>query len=180
MLSHAVAATAISAAWYRPRVPKFRWMAGIACSVIPDLDVIGFRFGIHYGDFWGHRGFTHSLIFAVLVAGILTVAVPFRRSQIHRASLFAHFVSVGGKPWLARRDDKWRTWRRVLLPVRQHPIFSAMEADSRFSHWGYEILQSPRSSGPSVEDSVDLASLVGVDLTVRDFVAIENRAAATR
>jgi inner membrane protein len=36
--------------------------------VIPDLDVIGFRFGIRYGDFWGHRGFTHSLLFAALLA----------------------------------------------------------------------------------------------------------------
>jgi inner membrane protein len=36
--------------------------------MIPDLDVIGFRFGIHYGDFWGHRGFTHSLVFAALLA----------------------------------------------------------------------------------------------------------------
>jgi len=43
-------------------------MAGVACSVMPDLDVIGFRFGIRYGDFWGHRGFTHSLLFAALLA----------------------------------------------------------------------------------------------------------------
>jgi len=43
----------------------------VLCSVIPDLDAIGFRFGIHYGDFWGHRGFTHSLIFAALLAGLV-------------------------------------------------------------------------------------------------------------
>jgi inner membrane protein len=40
--------------------------------MLPDLDVIGFRFGIRYGDFWGHRGFTHSLLFAVLLAGAVT------------------------------------------------------------------------------------------------------------
>jgi len=31
------------------------------------LDVIGFGFGIHYGDLWGHRGMTHSLLFACLI-----------------------------------------------------------------------------------------------------------------
>jgi len=33
--------------------------------------VIGFRFGIRYGDFWGHRGFSHSLSFAALLASIV-------------------------------------------------------------------------------------------------------------
>jgi inner membrane protein len=48
-------------------------VAGVFCSVIPDLDAIGFRFGIHHGDFWGHRGFTHSLVFAALLTGVVTV-----------------------------------------------------------------------------------------------------------
>jgi inner membrane protein len=48
------------------------------CSAIPDLDVIGFRFGVRYGDFWGHRGFTHSLVFAALLTGVAT-AIFFRR-----------------------------------------------------------------------------------------------------
>jgi len=30
---------------------------GVACSILPDVDVLGFRFGVRYGDFWGHRGF---------------------------------------------------------------------------------------------------------------------------
>lgn len=66
--SHAVAALGIGACFYRPGTPKRVWAAGALCSVIPDLDVIGFRFGIPYGDFWGHRGFTHSLAFAAVLA----------------------------------------------------------------------------------------------------------------
>lgn len=42
------------------------------CSVLPDLDVIAFAFGIRYGDFWGHRGFSHSLVFALLLALVVT------------------------------------------------------------------------------------------------------------
>ncbi len=42
--------------------------AGIIASVIPDLDVLAFRLGIPYASEWGHRGFSHSLFFALLVA----------------------------------------------------------------------------------------------------------------
>jgi inner membrane protein len=68
ILSHAVAAVAIGACFYRPGTPARIWITGAVCSALPDLDVIGFRFGVHYGDFWGHRGFTHSLFFAALLA----------------------------------------------------------------------------------------------------------------
>ena len=76
--SHAVAALAIGACFYRSSTPKRVWIIGAACSVIPDLDVIGFRFGVRYGDFWGHRGFTHSILFAPLLASAV-LAVWFRR-----------------------------------------------------------------------------------------------------
>ena len=89
-LTHAVAATAISAAFYRPGVAKRVWIVGIVCSMLPDIDLIGFRFGIHYGDFWGHRGFTHSLVFAALLAAILTVVMWQMRAQISRLALFSY------------------------------------------------------------------------------------------
>ena len=46
------------------------WFWSVVCAMLPDADVMGFGFGIRYGDFLGHRGFTHSLLFAALV-GIL-------------------------------------------------------------------------------------------------------------
>src|SRR3954467_4277930 len=67
-LSHAFSVLAVAAPLYQKKVPTRIWLAGIVCAALPDLDVIGFRFGVHYGDFWGHRGFTHSLIFAALVS----------------------------------------------------------------------------------------------------------------
>jgi len=39
-----------------------------AVAVIPDVDVIGFSLGIPYAHPLGHRGFTHSLLFAALLA----------------------------------------------------------------------------------------------------------------
>src|SRR5579864_4208132 len=79
VFSHAVAALGIGACFCKPSTPKRVWIVGALCSVSPDLDVIGFRFGIKYGDFWGHRGFTHSLLFAVFLASFVAV-VAFRNS----------------------------------------------------------------------------------------------------
>ncbi len=60
--------------------------------MIPDVDVIGFQFGIRYGDFWGHRGFTHSLVFAAILATV-AIAVGFygETQGVNRAVLWVYF-----------------------------------------------------------------------------------------
>lgn len=45
---------------------------GSICTLLPDIDVVAFSLGIPYGHPLGHRGFGHSLLFAVLVGGILS------------------------------------------------------------------------------------------------------------
>lgn len=42
--------------------------AGVVASMLPDIDVMAFRFGIPYAADWGHRGLSHSLVFALIVA----------------------------------------------------------------------------------------------------------------
>lgn len=77
ILTHALAAGALTAA-APAGVPKARLAASMALlAVVPDLDVIGFRAGIPYGDVMGHRGFTHSILFA-LIAGVAVAATLFR------------------------------------------------------------------------------------------------------
>ena len=61
---------------------------GALCSIVPDLDVITFDFGIEYGSMFGHRGFTHSIPFAILWAAIVSI-VFFRRSE---ASILVVFL----------------------------------------------------------------------------------------
>ena len=51
----------------RDKIPPRLLITASIASIIPDLDVIAFRFGIPYGDPFGHRGFSHSLSFAALV-----------------------------------------------------------------------------------------------------------------
>jgi inner membrane protein len=88
--SHAFLALALGKA---PRHPLFTWpvlFLGMACSIIPDLDVIGFSFGIQYGDLWGHRGMTHSLLFASLLSAVLTAVWHRQQSAAAQASLFVY------------------------------------------------------------------------------------------
>ena len=51
----------------RRSVPGRLLAAGVVASVLPDLDVIAFRFGVPYSAELGHRGFSHSLMAAALV-----------------------------------------------------------------------------------------------------------------
>jgi inner membrane protein len=69
--SHAVAALAVGTAFFGRRAPARVWTLGAVCAVLPDADVIGFKFGVHYGDLLGHRGLTHSLAFAAVLAGLV-------------------------------------------------------------------------------------------------------------
>ena len=63
------------------KIPLRFWVLVVFCSVLPDADVVGFRFGIEYGDFWGHRGFFHSLFFAFILSS--TVAfLTFRKTSL--------------------------------------------------------------------------------------------------
>jgi inner membrane protein len=149
--SHAVAALSIGTCFYRPQTPKRVWIAGVLCSVVPDIDVIGFRFGIHYGDFWGHRGVTHSLLFSTLLASLVTFLV-FRRvsSAIGRFALFAYlFLATASHGVLDAMTNgglgvaffsPFATTRYFLpwRPIRVSPI----SVQRFFSARGYAVLES--------------------------------------
>ncbi len=51
----------------RLRSDRRFWVLAVLCSALPDVDVVGFHFGVRYGDLWGHRGMTHSILFAAVV-----------------------------------------------------------------------------------------------------------------
>ena len=42
------------------------------CGSLPDLDFVGRYLGIKYADHWGHRGWTHSLVMAMLIGLLLS------------------------------------------------------------------------------------------------------------
>ena len=89
--SHAVAAAGLAACFYHPGVPKRVWVLGALCAALPDLDVIGFRFGIRYGDLLGHRGLTHSLPAAAVLAALVAAAFPRGTPGLGRGALWLFF-----------------------------------------------------------------------------------------
>ena len=89
--SHAIVALAMGKACQSKELSWRELFLGALCSVVPDLDVIGFPLGIQYGDMWGHRGLTHSVLFAALLAGIL-VALWYRaKPVVALTGLFLYF-----------------------------------------------------------------------------------------
>ena len=85
IISHAVAAAGIAALFPRARLKPRVWVAGAIFAMLPDADVLSFRFGIAYGDVLGHRGITHSLLFAAFLAAAGTFALFTKaRAGVHR------------------------------------------------------------------------------------------------
>ena len=104
--SHAAAALGIGSFFYRREIPMRVWVTGAICSALPDIDVIGFRFGIHYGDFWGHRGFTHSLAFAALLASAVVLIWFHNETAIRPTVLFAYlFIGTASHGLLDAMTD---------------------------------------------------------------------------
>ena len=64
---------------------RFNWKAAVAFStfsLVPDLDVIAFRFGIPYAAQFGHRGATHSIAFALLMGLAAWLLTRSRKSAL--------------------------------------------------------------------------------------------------
>ncbi len=61
-------------------------------SMLPDADVLGFRFGIAYAAPWGHRGATHSLFFALVLGTLIGAAAPLFRQPAVRTGVCAVLV----------------------------------------------------------------------------------------
>jgi len=75
------------------RVPRRLAVAAVILTILPDADVAGLRLGIPYGSTFGHRGLTHSIVFAALAALLATLLLRADRRAF--AFLFVCAVSHG-------------------------------------------------------------------------------------
>ncbi|MGH8109698.1 MAG: metal-dependent hydrolase [Arenimonas sp.] len=90
IISHMAIPLAIGLGLGKRKISEHLLCAGVVASVIPDADVIGFKFGIEYASQFGHRGFTHSICFA-LILGLLAM---FAHKKLD-CSRLAAFAFVG-------------------------------------------------------------------------------------
>ena len=95
ILSHPAVPLAIGLGLGSRVIPPRLLLAGVLASMAPDLDVISSHFGLAYGSAvghhgitaMGHRGLSHSLVFALIIA--LLGAASCRALRVRALTAFA-------------------------------------------------------------------------------------------
>lgn len=95
ILSHAAVPIAGALLLGRGRLTVPVIATGIIFSMLPDADVVGFGFDINYADSWGHRGASHSLLFAAVAALLATALLRPDNYRIAGVFLFLSMASHG-------------------------------------------------------------------------------------
>ena len=152
VFSHALVAYTIKKVANVSLHPVKLSLLAIFCAVIPDADVIMFQFGYSYAHPLGHRGFTHSILFAFLLAFVIrcvfyrkvkffsklgiTLCIIFFLATISHGLLDALTNGGKGVGFFIPFDDTryFFPWRPILV--------SPLGAARFFSEWGLRVLQS--------------------------------------
>ncbi len=147
LLTHPVVPAALGVALGRKNTPVAALVLGVFLSMIPDADVVAFKLGIPYGDMLGHRGFSHSLLFAATMA-LCLCALP--RFTAHRGRIFFFlFISAASHGLLDAMTSGGMgvgffipfTADRYFLPLRPIRV-SPLSVKGFFTGRGWVIFQS--------------------------------------
>ena len=125
---------------------KWLMLAAIFSTILPDFDVIGFKLEIPYEHPLGHRGFTHSIFFAIFWALILMFTIgrkyKFIWFLVILLSTLSHGVldamTSGGEGvgfFIPFNND------RIFFSFREIKV-SPLGIKSFFSSWGMRVILS--------------------------------------
>jgi membrane-bound metal-dependent hydrolase YbcI (DUF457 family) len=97
ILSHPAVPLAIGLGLGQRVVPIRLLVAGVVASVVPDLDVVGLRLGIDYSNALGHRGISHSLLFALALGSLAALRAAWLKTtrRVAFGFIFASTASHG-------------------------------------------------------------------------------------
>lgn len=127
---------------------RFKWLLVLAIfsTILPDFDVIAFNFGIAYQHPFGHRGFTHSIFFALQWALILMFIFGKKNKLTWFLVIFISTISHGvldamttggrGVGFLIPFNND-----RFFFPFREI-LVSPIGIKNFFSSWGLKVLFS--------------------------------------
>ena len=102
IITHAAVPLALWCAADRGRIPPHLLAAGVIAAMLPDADVVAFALHIPYADAFGHRGASHSLLFASVLAAfaaLLAVSCQRRSASTVQAAVFV-LVCAASHPLL--------------------------------------------------------------------------------
>ena len=148
LLTHPIVPITAAALVGRSVAPLPLLILGVVFALLPDVDSIAFRLGIPYSSPFGHRGFSHSLVAAAVLASL---AVPFARAlKAHPTVVFTFlFLAMASHGVLDACTDAglgvaffwpWST-ERIFFGFR--PIEAAPLSARRFlSERGWEVFRS--------------------------------------
>ena len=145
-LSHMAVPLALTAALGSDIVPPGLLALALVGAVLPDLDALGLWLGIPYAHPFGHRGITHSLPFAVALAGAGTLLAPEAEPHIAFGVLLVSAASHGLIDALTNGGLGIALFspfshQRFFLPWRVIEV-SPLRPSALFSRRGFEVLRS--------------------------------------
>ncbi len=132
ILTHPAVPLGIALALGSRAIPPRLLAAGVAASIVPDLDVIGLRLGVAYHDALGHRGFSHSIAFALSMGVVAAMVANTLHTSPRIAAMFV-FASTVSHPLLDMFTDRgggvallWpltqTRWRADWRPIEVSPL----------------------------------------------------------
>jgi inner membrane protein len=140
ILTHPAVPLAIGLGLGSKIIPRPLLVAGVVASMLPDLDVVAYKFGIPYSSVYSHRGFTHSIEVALAIAIVGALAARHLKATATTSFLFIFAAALshglldsftnGGSPiaflWPFSDERFFAPWRFIeVSPIGIGPLFSA-------------------------------------------------------
>jgi inner membrane protein len=150
--THIFVGEALGKIYTEDKMPARFWVLAGACSVVPDLDIIAFYLRVPYSHMFGHRGFSHSLLFAAFT-GMLTALLAFRdvprwSGKWWRLAFFFFLVTASHGVLDAMTNGGYGIGffspfdnTRYFLPWRPL-VVSPIGVHGFFTRWGWDVIKS--------------------------------------